>query len=147
MEKRGGCLFQPLWYIRRMDFDDMMNRWLDQNEVKPKEKDIEIDISEEVKQKARQRKRLLEMAPEEQLDLHSFTLEDARTMLDQFIRNCASRGVKKVLVIHGKGLHSENGGILQQEVRKYIEKSPLCGEFGYADKRGGGKGALWVILR
>lgn len=130
-----------------MDFSEMMNRWLDQNEVQPKEKDIEIDLSEEAKQKGRQRKRLLEMDPEEQLDLHGFTSEDAQVMLDQFVRKCASRGVRKILIIHGKGLHSEKGGILQREVRKYIEKSPLCGESGYADKRGGGKGALWVILR
>ncbi len=126
----------------------MMNRWLDQNEVKPKENDIvEIDFAETIQQKAFYRKRLMDMDPEDQLDLHGFTTEEARTMLGQFIRSCAARGLKKVLIIHGKGVHSESRGILQHEVRKYIEKDPLCGEFGYADKNRGGKGALWVVLR
>lgn len=85
---------------------------------------------------------------EEEIDLHGYTADEAIRILDNFIDSMQKRHVKKILVIHGKGLHSQGGdGILKHEVKRYLERSGKCGAFGHPKSSQGGSGALWVVLR
>ncbi len=97
--------------------------------------------------KAELRASLRKMEPEAEIDLHGFTVDEALNALDQFIREASRRGMRKVLIIHGKGNHSKDSPILPRAVLRYLQSSSLCGETGGADKRRGGSGATWVILR
>ena len=87
------------------------------------------------------------MKPQAELDLHGLPVDEAEVSLEQFIRKSFEEGLVKVQIIHGKGNHSAEKPILPRLVRNYIEKSPLCGEFGYALGNEGGSGAVWVLLR
>lgn len=81
------------------------------------------------------------------LDLHGLTAAEARDALSLFFRDSASRGLAKVLVIHGKGHHSEGEPVLRKTVLRFLETSPLAGRHGTAERRQGGGGAVWVLVR
>jgi len=84
---------------------------------------------------------------EERLDLHGLTREEAERRTDAFIRQAARRGLKKVLVIYGKGLHSREGGVLRSAVHRLLQDHPLTGSMGTPGRREGGTGAVWVVIR
>ncbi len=81
------------------------------------------------------------------LDLHGLSAAAAEESLSLFFRDAASRGLAKVLIIHGKGHHSEGEPVLKKTVRDFLETSPLAGRHGTADRRRGGSGAVWVMVR
>lgn len=90
---------------------------------------------------------LLAMPYEATIDLHGLTGAEANARLDSFINECRKRDLRKVLIIHGKGNHSETGPVLSGIVRSFIERDWRLGESGHPDKYDGGKGATWVIIR
>ena len=42
------------------------------------------------------------------IDLHGFTLDEANKKVESFIINCFDQKVSKVIIVTGKGLHSQN---------------------------------------
>ena len=82
-----------------------------------------------------------------ELDLHGLTQEEARPRLRDFLRNSLRSGKRKVLVIHGRGLHSGGGAVLPALVRGELEKNPHVLDFGPAEPSAGGSGATQVFLR
>ena len=56
-------------------------------------------------------------------------------------------GAEKVLVVHGKGNHSEGESVLKRTTREFVERCPFAGESGQAEVRLGGSGATWVALK
>jgi len=89
----------------------------------------------------------LRRPPQDVLDLHGFRGLEAREELTQFVNSMRRRGLRKGLVIHGKGNHSTEGSVLAPLVKKYLEMSSEIGEFGRAARKDGGNGATWFILR
>jgi len=89
----------------------------------------------------------LKRAPQDVLDLHGLTGKEARDAMAAFIHSMRRRGLRKGLIIHGKGLHSADGSVLAPLVRNYLELSRDVGEIGRAARRDGGSGATWFILR
>jgi DNA-nicking Smr family endonuclease len=85
--------------------------------------------------------------PQATLDLHGVNSREAEQALENFVLECRRRGLQKVLIVHGKGHHSQGEPVLQGVVRRYLEKSPYTGAFGSADRKHGGRGATWVVLR
>ena len=84
------------------------------------------------------------------LDLHGLTQAAARERLDVFIAAQSEAGRRCVLVITGKGLMKEDGGILRQQVPRWLNQSPNRGRvlaFDYAQPKHGGMGALYVLLK
>ncbi len=92
---------------------------------------------------------LIQMRPEARLDLHGLHQDEAYERLEQFISDCKKRGIKKVLIIHGKGIHTTGTDpVLGNLVRHFIEKDKRCGMSGHPKtKSEGGTGATWVILK
>ena len=82
---------------------------------------------------------------EDTIDLHGLTVQEALAATERFIAQAARRGLRKVLVIHGKGRNGD--GVLRREVRAYLERDPRAGAMGYAPGNQGGRGALWVVVR
>ena len=121
-----------------------MTEWLRRYGVVDKDAVAEKAAENE---KQKDRAWLLDMPYEAQIDLHGLTAEEATVRLDQFVAECYKRGIRKVLIIHGKGNHSEDAPVLSGMVRSFIERDYRLGESGHPDKKDGGKGATWVILR
>ncbi|HAK44466.1 MAG TPA: hypothetical protein DCO79_00880 [Spirochaeta sp.] len=121
-----------------------MNDWLDK--YPPKDKDVKKTSSGAGVQPVG-RKKLLRQSSQSSLDLHGLTAEEARAEVDGFLRASKRQGLRKILIIHGKGYHSEGRPVLKKEVIKILERSPIAGEFGTADRKEGGSGAVWVLLK
>jgi DNA-nicking Smr family endonuclease len=150
-----------------MDFGDILNEWdkikkereASQPPVKKKASALEAwldakgiedkDAGEpEEGDRGLESRRLAALKPQAVLDLHGMTAEEAESAIALFIDASARSGLEKVLVIHGKGLHSEGGlPVLKKTARRALEAHPSAGRFGEAAKADGGSGALWVMIR
>ena len=99
--------------------------------------------------KEQDRNYILNMKPEARLDLHGLHQDEARAKLDSFITDCCRKGLRKVIIIHGKVIHTTGTDpVLGELVRKFIEHDKRCGSSGHPKtKQEGGSGATWVILK
>jgi DNA-nicking Smr family endonuclease len=91
-----------------------------------------------------------EVDVERRLDLHGMTGAEARRSLAASLREAAEAGVRCVLVVHGRGLHSEGGAVLKDGVVDWLTAPPLAKlvlAFASAQPRDGGAGASYVLLR
>ena len=94
------------------------------------------------------------------IDLHGFSLEEANKVVEQFINDSYLENIKKLIVVTGKGLHSQNDkdpylskdlSILKYSVPDFIEgnqelmKKIL--EIKDADIKDGGTGAFYIYLK
>lgn len=120
--------------------------WLRRYGTIDKDKLSEVD---EERDKESDRAYLINMRPEAHLDLHGLHQDEATEKLDYFIGDCKRRGIKKVMIIHGKGIHtSGTDPVLGELVRRFIERDKRCGMSGHPKtKQEGGTGATWIILK
>ena len=94
------------------------------------------------------------------IDLHGFTLEEANKKIEKIINYAYEKDVSKVIVVTGKGIHSnvekdpyvsKDLSILKFSVPDYIENnSELMKkiiEIKDADKEDGGSGAFYIYLK
>jgi DNA-nicking Smr family endonuclease len=93
------------------------------------------------------RRRLRNKKPDAQLDLHGKSRDEARLALEDFFEASKDQGLEKVLVIHGKGNHSEGDAALRRVVSDFIERCPYAGESGRGKAASGGDGVTWVLLK
>ena len=123
-----------------------MELWLRRYGTIDKDK---IAEEQEERSKYYDRNYLLNMQPEAHLDLHGLHQAEAQESLDRFITDCKARGLRKVLIIHGKGIHSSGSDpVLGELVRRFIEHDKRCGASGHPKtKAEGGTGATWVLLK
>lgn len=85
---------------------------------------------------------------QDSLDLHGNTSDAARKLLQQFLQEATLRGLRCVLVIHGKGLNSQDGeAVLRKLTRHWLTQHPLVLAFCNAQPRDGGSGAVVVLLK
>jgi DNA-nicking Smr family endonuclease len=119
-----------------------MESWSEVNDMR--DKDAEDSRGPRHEWEAR---RLAALRPQDVLDLHGMTADEASSAIRAFIESSSRRGLEKVLVIHGKGLHSEGEPVLKKTTRKALEAHPLAGRFGEASRIDGGSGAMWVMVR
>jgi DNA-nicking Smr family endonuclease len=129
-----------------VDYEKILENWIDKHGVHDKDSAASGPPAGKQEQ-IQERTYLRRMKPQAELDLHGLTKTEALERLGEFLTTSRRQGLKKVLIVHGKGHHSPAGPVLQRAVREWCERSPLTGETGPADRDSGGKGALWVILR
>jgi len=82
------------------------------------------------------------------LDLHGLSWSQAATSVAEFLRDCASRGVRCVRIVHGKGLRSRNREpVLKGKLRRWLPMRQEVLAFCQAPASEGGSGALLVLLK
>jgi len=93
------------------------------------------------------------------IDLHGCSLTEANEKIKSFIQKSFNEGIEKLLVVTGKGLHSQNEknpyaskklGILKYSVPDYLNKnddlSKLIRNLSPAKIDDGGEGAFYIYL-
>ena len=95
-----------------------------------------------------------------QIDLHGFTLDEANRAIEKFINLSYENGITKIIVVTGKGLHSnveadpyvsKDLSILKYSVPEYIQNNlelmKKIIEIKDAELEDGGSGAFYVFLK
>jgi len=84
------------------------------------------------------------------LDLHGLTSDEASRRIRLTIDSCKNRGIKELLVIHGRGRHSgyNEGPVLKNLVHQMLERELVLSvrDFRSGLPREGGEGATLVFL-
>ena len=94
------------------------------------------------------------------LDLHGYSLEDANKKIDNLIRSSYDQGANKLIIVTGKGIHSQNEkdpyvskdlGILKYSVPEYIKNNKelmsLINDIQDANIEDGGSGDFYIHLK
>jgi DNA-nicking Smr family endonuclease len=91
-----------------------------------------------------------QVAPEAELDLHGMRGDEVDRRLTGFVRSRYHKGDRELLIVHGKGIHSEDGtAVLGDRALKVLTDggaAPFVLAFASAPQRLGGTGALIVRL-
>ena len=88
-----------------------------------------------------------QIKPQDTLDLHGLTGQEARQIVGQFITQCQDRGIQCALIIHGKGHQSKGPAILKPLTAQLLKDTPSVMAYHLAKPRDGGAGALYVLLK
>ena len=94
------------------------------------------------------------------IDLHGYTLDQANKSIENFIINSYHENINKLIVVTGKGIHSQNEmdpyvskdlSILKYSVPEFISNNKNLMEFIYEMKdakiEDGGGGAFYILLK
>jgi DNA-nicking Smr family endonuclease len=94
------------------------------------------------------------------IDLHGYTLEQANKVIEEFVKKSYLDGVNKLIVVTGKGLHSQNEkdpyvskdlSILKYSVPEFLSINKSLMDIIYEIKdakiEDGGAGAFYIYLR
>tara|TARA_A100001234_G_scaffold207339_1_gene204497 strand:- start:673 stop:1086 length:414 start_codon:yes stop_codon:yes gene_type:complete len=94
------------------------------------------------------------------IDLHGFTLGEANKTIEKFINDSHTNGVTKIVVVTGKGLHSDvekdpyiskDLSILKNSVPEFIKNNfnlmKKIIEIKEAKIKDGGSGAFYIFLK
>ncbi len=94
-----------------------------------------------------------EFSVQDRLDLHGMSRNEARDAVERFITDRRARGLRCVLLIHGRGIHSKDQvPVLKDALRAWLERGRgrIGGAvlaFSSARPCDGGLGAMYVLLR
>ena len=128
-----------------MDGKNLMELWLEKYGTV--DKDAEADSYKE-SSRLRSTEYVKKMKADAVIDLHGYTRDEAWKALTGFVNDCVRKGLKKILIIHGKGIHSSSADpVLGQMVRTFIEQNSHMGTSGHPDRTLGGSGATWVMIK
>ena len=130
--------------ISEKDKKDWEN-FLSKNEKLPN-KDIQIDKKITLKTRS--------------IDLHGYSLEEANKSIENFIITSYQENINKLIVVTGKGIHSQNEkdpyvskdlSILKYSVPEFISKNKslmnIIYEIRDAKIEDGGAGAFYIFLK
>ena len=94
------------------------------------------------------------------IDLHGYTLEQANKVIEEFVKKSYLDGVNKLIVVTGKGLHSQNENdpyvskdlsILKYSVPEFLSTNKnlmnIIYEIKDAKIEDGGAGAFYIYLK
>ena len=94
------------------------------------------------------------------LDLHGYTLDEANKTIENFIKKSYEDNISKLVIITGKGIHSDNEkdpyvskdlGILKYSIPEFIKNNLELMNMIYEIKEAsivdGGSGAFYIFLK
>jgi len=105
-------------------------------------------------------KKKLERGKVVSIDLHGYTLEEANQTVENFINKSFENNISKLIIVTGKGLHSDNANdpyvsknlsILKYSVPEFILNNKnlmnIINEIQDAKIEDGGSGAFYIFLK
>ena len=121
-----------------------------QNFISSKEKILDKDFKPQIKNHLKVRS----------IDLHGYSLEQANNAIEQFILKAFEEGVSKLIVVTGKGIHSnvekdpyvsKDLSILKYSVPEFINNNEnlmrVINDIQDATIEDGGSGAFYILLK
>ena len=94
------------------------------------------------------------------LDLHGYSLDNANQAVDNFIKKSYQEKVYKLIIVTGKGIHSDNEkdpyvskdlSILKYSIHEFVKNNAelmnIISEIKEANIEDGGSGAFYIYLK
>ena len=94
------------------------------------------------------------------LDLHGKTLDEANSIIENFIKKSYEDKVQKLIIVTGKGLHSDNEkdpyvskdlSILKYSIPEFVRNNEglmkIISNISEASVKDGGTGAFYIFLK
>jgi len=94
------------------------------------------------------------------LDLHGYSLDNANQLIEDFIKRSYKEKISKLIIVTGKGLHSDNEknpyvskdyGILKYSIPEFIKNNielmKIISDIKEASIEDGGTGAFYIYLK
>ena len=94
------------------------------------------------------------------LDLHGYSLDDANFIIENFIKKSYEEKIFKLIIVTGKGIHSNNEknpyvskelGILKYSIPEFVKNNSelmkIISEIKEANVEDGGSGAFYIYLK
>ncbi len=129
--------------LSQKDKEDWKNFLEDTSRVPDKDKTLQINSS----------------TRKFRFDLHGLTLDEANKKVKDIIKSCSEKNYKEILLITGKGLHSNHDDVyksmdsskLRYSVPEFINSNPeiskLISSIINPPQKEGGEGALLIKLK
>ncbi len=131
--------------------DSLMEQIFDGiSDVPDKEPVLEIPVDKSYQKKKQASTNNTLLIPDQELDLHGKTLEEAIMIVQNFLITCHSQQLQTGLIITGKGLNSGNQGpVLKKGVEHWLKRNGnfYLRNFHEAPPRFGGSGAIWLNFK
>ena len=94
------------------------------------------------------------------IDLHGLSLDQANKTVEKFVIDSYNSGISKLIIVTGKGLHSQNEqnpyvskkySILKYSIPEYVKNNNEIKKYIFdikeADVKDGGSGAFYIYLK
>ena len=94
------------------------------------------------------------------LDLHGYTLDEANQIIENFVKRSYKDKVNKLIIVTGKGIHSDNKknpyvskdlGILKYSIPEFLKNNTelmsIISSTEEASVEDGGSGAFYIFLK
>ena len=94
------------------------------------------------------------------LDLHGYTLNEANQIIENFIKKSYENKINKLIIVTGKGIHSQNKknpyvskdlGILKYSIPEFLKNNTelmsIISSTEEASVEDGGSGAFYIYLK
>ncbi len=94
------------------------------------------------------------------LDLHGYSLDEANKVVDSFVKRSYDDKINKLIVVTGKGIHSDNEknpyvskdlGILKYSIPEFLKNNSelmsIISNIEEASIEDGGSGAFYIYLK
>ena len=92
-----------------------------------------------------------DLAIEDHLDLHGKTRDEAKELVQEFVRRNVRLGRRCLRIVHGRGLHSKDRSpVLKEALKAWLTRGSVAKQvlaFTSALPKDGGAGAVYVLLR
>ena len=105
-------------------------------------------------------KKKLERGKVTSIDLHGYTLDQANRTVENFINKSFENNISKLIIVTGKGLHSNNEkdpyvskdlGILKYSIPEFVRNNEnlmqIISNISEASVKDGGTGAFYIFLK
>ena len=92
-------------------------------------------------------------------DLHGLSLDEANKRVKEIVKSCSEKNYKEILLITGKGLHSNQNDVYKSSdlgklkfsvpefIRSDFETNKLIVSINEAEAKDGGEGAILIKLK
>jgi DNA-nicking Smr family endonuclease len=140
---------RPAHFSNELDDHVDMERMSDPVNLRDAEvEDVLFYARSGIQKKVQRKLRRGEFPIEDELDLHGYTVVEAKAAINDFFYDCKKHNKRYVRIIHGKGYRSEQKlPVLKTHVAYWLPQHNDVMAFASARPADGGTGALYVILK
>ena len=130
------------------DKNDALMKQIFENVKDLPDKETRLDQTSNKKSRSSTRDSL--RRPDDEIDLHGKTRDEAIKIVQKFVLDCYQKNLRSALIITGKGHHSaEKDPVLKREVKLWLERNgdSYITNFHEAPPRFGGSGAILLNFK